>query len=210
MSWEDRSDVELYGAEAVKTSGNQVHNCTSTGSTCQVSALDCGETYNFTVRAYSQGCSSQASSIVSIQTGVPYQRTHFSPSRHSYLTSDYYYLSQLSGELVFSEPCQPVITSAQTVCNTTEVQISWHQTPGVVNYTVAAAGNLGYTSIHNTTQNLLIAAFPCGQEYNVTVQGRGGQCNSPLSNAVFFKSGMILKLISQITNKNTFVFKMHI
>lgn len=69
LSWEKRSDVELYIARAVKTSGNQVLNCTSKDSTCLFSALDCGETYNFTVTAYGQGCSSQASSTVSIQTG---------------------------------------------------------------------------------------------------------------------------------------------
>lgn len=75
VSWEDRFDVELYAAKAVKTSGSQVHNCTSAGSTCQFSALDCGETYNVTVVAYSQGCSSQASSIVSFHTGVSHQQT---------------------------------------------------------------------------------------------------------------------------------------
>lgn len=72
VSWEDGSDVEVYGAEAVSTSGNQAHNCTSRGSTCRFSALDCGETYNFSVRAYGQGCSSQASSVVSVQTGLPH------------------------------------------------------------------------------------------------------------------------------------------
>ncbi|XP_029687008.1 fibronectin-like [Takifugu rubripes] len=64
LSWEERADVELYRGRAVKTSGSEVHNCTSTGSTCQFSSLDCGETYNFTVTAYSQGCSSQASSTL--------------------------------------------------------------------------------------------------------------------------------------------------
>lgn len=78
VSWEDRSDVELYAAEAVKTSGNQLHNCTSAGSTCQLSALDCGETYNVTVVASSQGCSSQASSIVSLHTGESHEHTQTS------------------------------------------------------------------------------------------------------------------------------------
>lgn len=130
------------------------------------------------------------------------------PSHHSSLTTDYYYLSQLTSELVFSEPCQPAIASAQTVCNNTEVQISWNQARGVVNYTVAAAGNLGYASIHNTTQNLVIAAFPCGQEYNVTVQGWGGQCGSLPSSPAFFRSGTILKLTSEI--KKAFVLRVGI
>lgn len=103
---------------------------------------------------------------------------------------------------MFSEPCQPVIASAQAVCNTSEAQISWHPAPGLVNYTVVVAGNLGYASIHNTSQNLLLAAFPCGQVYNVTVQGRGAQCDSLPSTAAFFKAGTISKLISEIKNKH--------
>lgn len=70
LSWEERSDVELYKASAIKTSGGEVQKCNSTGSTCQFPGLDCGETYNFTITAHSQGCSSQSSSTVFIQTGT--------------------------------------------------------------------------------------------------------------------------------------------
>nr|XP_046264816.1 mucin-4-like [Scatophagus argus] len=152
LSWEDRSDVELYKASAIKTSGGEVQKCNSTGSTCQFPSLHCGETYNFTVTAYSQGCCSQASSTVFIQT----------------------------------EPCQPVIVSAQALCNSTEVHISWHQASGVVNYIIAARGSLGHVEMHNTTQTLLSAALPCGQVYNVTVQGQGSECDSLPSSPAFF------------------------
>lgn len=70
LSWEERSDVELYVASAIKTSGGEVQECNSTGSTCQFPSLDCGETYKFTVTAHSQGCCSPASSAVFIQTGT--------------------------------------------------------------------------------------------------------------------------------------------
>lgn len=96
-----------------------------------------------------------------------------------------------------SEPCQPVIVSARTFCNTTEVQISWHQASGVVNYLVTATGSLGYVTIHNTTQTLLPAAFPCGQEYNVTVQGEGRQCDSIPSSPAFFRTSTITYLYNK-------------
>ncbi|XP_037642392.1 tenascin-N-like [Sebastes umbrosus] len=154
LSWEERSDVELYVASAIKTSGGEVKTCNSTGSTCQFASLDCGETYNFTVTAHSQGCRSQASSTVSIQT----------------------------------EPCQPVNVSAQALCQSEDVQISWHQASGVVKYLVTANGSLGYVEIHNTTQTNLTTALPCGQHYNVTVQGRGSKCDSIPSSPAFFKT----------------------
>ncbi|XP_071348392.1 LOW QUALITY PROTEIN: pneumococcal serine-rich repeat protein-like [Trachinotus anak] len=154
VSWEERSDVELYMATAIKASGGEGDKCNSTGSTCQFPSLACGEMYNFTVTAHSQGCYSQASSTVSIQT----------------------------------EPCQPVIVSAQALCQSEEVQISWHQASGVVNYLVTATGSLGYVEIYNTTQTLLSATLPCGQDYNVTVQGLGSECVSNRSRPAFFKT----------------------
>lgn len=70
MSWEESADVDLYMASATRRSGVEVLSCNSTNATCQFPGLDCGETYNFTVTAFSQGCSSPASHSVSIQTGT--------------------------------------------------------------------------------------------------------------------------------------------
>ncbi|XP_034052024.1 receptor-type tyrosine-protein phosphatase beta-like isoform X2 [Gymnodraco acuticeps] len=154
LSWEERSDAELYVANAIKTSGGPVQTCNSTGSTCQFASLDCGETYNFTVTTDSQGCRSQASSTVSIQT----------------------------------EPCQPVIVPAQVLCQSEQVQISWYQASGVVNYLVTTTGSLGYVKIHNATQSIPAATLPCGQDYNVTVQAQGSDCDSIPSSPAFFKT----------------------
>ncbi|CAJ1072098.1 unnamed protein product%2C partial [Xyrichtys novacula] len=155
LSWEERSDVELYEASAVKASGGDVQKYNSTNSTYEFSGLDCGEMYNFTVTAHSQGCWSQASRTVFIQT----------------------------------EPCSPVIMSAQALCQSEEVQMSWHQARGVENYLITATGSLGYVDIHNTTQTLLSLSLPCGQEYNITVRGRGSRCDSAPSSPALVKTG---------------------
>lgn len=102
--------------------------------------------------------------------------------------------------LLLSEPCQPVIVSAQALCQSEEVQISWHQASGVVNYLVTATGSLGYVEIHNTTQTLLSAALPCGQDYNVTVKGQGSECDTLPSSPAFFKTSMISYLTPQYTS----------
>uniref|UniRef100_A0A8D3EA47 Fibronectin type-III domain-containing protein n=2 Tax=Scophthalmus maximus TaxID=52904 RepID=A0A8D3EA47_SCOMX len=154
LSWEEDSDVELYTAAAIGASGGEVKRCNSTGSTCHFSSLVCGETYNFTVEAHSQGCSSQASSTVSIQT----------------------------------EPCQPANVSAWALCQSEDVQISWHHASGVMNYLVTATGSLGYVENFNTTQTRLSATLPCGQEYNATVRGQGSKCDSIPSGPAFFKT----------------------
>ncbi|KAM3604918.1 uncharacterized protein V6R79_017981 [Siganus canaliculatus] len=160
LSWEERSEVELYKASAIKTSGGGVLQCNSTGASCRFPGLDCGETYNFSVTAHSQGCSSQSSSSMLIQT----------------------------------EPCQPVIVSAQASCHSADVQISWLQASGVVDYLITARGSLGYVENHNTTETSLSTALPCGQVYNVTIQGRGSECDSIPSSAATFKTAPCVPL----------------
>ncbi|XP_017277744.1 serine-rich adhesin for platelets-like [Kryptolebias marmoratus] len=155
LSWKEKSDVDLYTASVIKAAGGDVRKCNSTGSSCQFSGLDCGQMYNFTVRAYSQGCWSEISSTVFIQT----------------------------------EPCQPVNVSAQAACDSDTVQMSWHQAAGVVNYVVTASGSLGHMESFNTTQTALSATLPCGQHYNVTVQGHGSKCDSIPSAPFFFSTG---------------------
>ncbi|XP_059196342.1 uncharacterized protein LOC131977156 [Centropristis striata] len=68
MYWEENERVELYMATATCSRGMTLQ-CNSTNSTCQFSNLYCGETYEFSVTAYSYMCYSEISSTVEIQTG---------------------------------------------------------------------------------------------------------------------------------------------
>lgn len=69
MHWEEKEGVELYMSTATSSVGKTLH-CNSTNSTCQFSNLHCGETYEFSVTAYSNMCHSEASNSVEIQTGM--------------------------------------------------------------------------------------------------------------------------------------------
>ncbi|XP_063741970.1 fibronectin type III domain-containing protein 7-like [Eleginops maclovinus] len=73
------------------------------------------------------------------------------------------------------------------LCQSEQVKISWHQASDVVNYLVTTTGSLGYVKIHNATQSLP-SALPCGQDYNVTVQAQGSDCDSIPSSPAFFKT----------------------
>lgn len=72
MYWDEAEGVELYMATASHYMG-MILWCNSTTSTCQFSDLHCGETYEFSVTAYSNMCYSETSNTVEIQTG----RAHF-------------------------------------------------------------------------------------------------------------------------------------
>lgn len=68
MYWEEMEGVELYMATATYSVGmNQ--QCNSTNSACEFINLQCGETYEFSLTAYSNMCYSEVSSTVEIQTG---------------------------------------------------------------------------------------------------------------------------------------------
>lgn len=69
LYWEESEGVELYLAKASSSQGVTLQ-CNSTNSTCQFSNLLCGETYKFSVTAYSNGCYSAVSSVVEIQAGM--------------------------------------------------------------------------------------------------------------------------------------------
>lgn len=68
MHWEETEGVALYVATATCSMG-VAQQCNSTNSTCDFSNLKCGETYEFSVTAYSNMCYSEVSSSVEIQTG---------------------------------------------------------------------------------------------------------------------------------------------
>ncbi|XP_021178304.2 fibronectin type III domain-containing protein 7 [Fundulus heteroclitus] len=91
--------------------------------------------------------------------------------------------------LIQTEPCRPLNVSAQTFCESEEVQLSWYQTGHGANYSVTAMGSLGYMAVYNTTGTLYSATLPCGQHYNVTVQAQSSRCHSTPSSPFFFKTG---------------------
>ncbi|XP_015242186.1 PREDICTED: uncharacterized protein LOC107092315 [Cyprinodon variegatus] len=155
ISWDVKPEVELYTATAIKSSGGELKTCNSSSFSCQITGLVCGEIYNFTVAAYSDGCWSPCSSPIVVQT----------------------------------EPCQPVNVSAQTLCESEEVQLSWDHTGSPDNFSVIMMGSLGYMEVFNTTQTFYSAPVSCGQSYNLTVRARGSHCDSMPSNPVFFKTG---------------------
>lgn len=79
--------------------------------------------------------------------------------------------------------------SAEVLCESDEVKISWQEASGAESFLVTVSGSDGLVKTHNTTQTLLRASLPCGQHFNVTVRGQGGACNGVPSSPTFFKTG---------------------
>lgn len=91
-----------------------------------------------------------------------------------------------------------MIVSAQASCQSEKVQITWLNASGVMNYVVTVTGSLNYIETYNTSQTLLSATLPCGQNYNVTVKGQGIKCDSLPSNSAVFKTSRMLFVVSRV------------
>ncbi|XP_056304665.1 uncharacterized protein LOC130216807 [Danio aesculapii] len=68
LSWQPGTGALQYTATAVAESGQNI-SCQSNNTNCELTGLACGETYNVTVLAKGQTCSSVASMSGSLKTG---------------------------------------------------------------------------------------------------------------------------------------------
>ncbi|KAF4097010.1 hypothetical protein G5714_022979 [Onychostoma macrolepis] len=68
VTWEQRDDVLYYLVSATLSTGEADTICNSTTDSCEMSGLQCGVEYAFTVTAYSSHCHSDVSSTVHIIT----------------------------------------------------------------------------------------------------------------------------------------------
>uniref|UniRef100_A0A3Q2W6E4 Fibronectin type-III domain-containing protein n=1 Tax=Haplochromis burtoni TaxID=8153 RepID=A0A3Q2W6E4_HAPBU len=86
------------------------------------------------------------------------------------------------------QPCPPTNVSAEVLCESDEVKISWQEASGAESFLVTVSGSDGFVKTYSTNQALLRASLPCGQDFNVTVRGQGSMCNGIPSSPTFFKT----------------------
>ncbi|XP_056116347.1 uncharacterized protein fndc7rs1 isoform X2 [Rhinichthys klamathensis goyatoka] len=71
VSWQSSNGAQIYYAQAKST--DKVLGCNSTSTSCVIAAIGCGQTYNITVAAEGNGCSSN--SVTSQVTAAPCPNT---------------------------------------------------------------------------------------------------------------------------------------
>lgn len=68
ISWDANPDVDYFHVLAISNSGARLY-CNSTGTSCTLSNLPCGQQYEITVLAIRDDCESQPSTMVSSYSG---------------------------------------------------------------------------------------------------------------------------------------------
>lgn len=68
VSWSPNVEVQYFDVLAVSNTG-ATHHCNSSGTTCTIANLTCGQKYNVTVLSVRHGCDSNPSAVVETTSG---------------------------------------------------------------------------------------------------------------------------------------------
>jgi len=84
LSWQPGTGAMQYMSTAVGESGHEL-TCESNNTNCELTGLACGESYNVTVLAEGQTCSSVATMREQLKTGEQNYPEHLLQYSHQYL-----------------------------------------------------------------------------------------------------------------------------
>lgn len=70
VTWTPASRADLYVASTLPSAVNgRVYNCSSSGTSCSLTGLNCGDTVTISVVTVERGCQSQPSDQTTLKTG---------------------------------------------------------------------------------------------------------------------------------------------
>ncbi|XP_016419796.1 uncharacterized protein LOC107749215, partial [Sinocyclocheilus rhinocerous] len=200
ISWQSSKGAQIYYAQAKSTDKTLV--CNSSSTSCIIPALGCGQTYNITVVAEANGCSSNTSAISqswgNFHFGVNY------PFKSEMLNTGDMQNNSLSICISVSSlaPCPPTSVAAVLDCPTNTVLVSWSSLAiSGVHYTASAIGPLGPSSgveCNTTNLNCTLAHLQCGSQYNVTVTATQNNCTSKSSSEYSFITAPCVPVLNDV------------
>uniref|UniRef100_A0A8C4IPM8 Fibronectin type-III domain-containing protein n=1 Tax=Dicentrarchus labrax TaxID=13489 RepID=A0A8C4IPM8_DICLA len=166
VSWIPNALPFNYSVIAVPLAGNiSSVTCKTSHANCSLSGLQCGQTYNVSVKASSGSCSGPYSHPQIVQTGCVYIFLY---------ERDVFSLPLPTG------PCDPVNVTSIYQCGSDKATVSWEAAAGAVAYTVHAqeGSSQHYSSCRSNTTSCQLNQLQCGKVYNLTVMAEDATCNS--------------------------------
>lgn len=154
-------------------------SCNTTGTTCQIPNLPCGQDYNIYVSSIDWNCIGAKSQIKLIRVGENRQSTcltfyFWPPNLLEYSDQTSFVLS--------SAPCVPDNVQTNLDCLSGVLNISWQSTGYFVQFYASVVSSKGQVSSCETDSlNCVINGLQCDTTYSVTVMAQNEICNSSLS-----------------------------
>lgn len=204
VSWTPGYGVLYYNASAVALDVGEHVNCSTTGFSCNVTQLQCAQSYMISVSGQGYTCPSPSQGWVLITSGnrsLKYQSwcqySTLLPSffrwKRSFLYTLFVYSFYVQNFLFYSYfagPCPPNQVYVQLPCASNVMSVSWQISQGSVSYLAVAqsSGGLMFNCSSNGT-TCDIPGLQCGQTYEVYVSGVVGTCIGPKSLSQIVKTG---------------------
>lgn len=185
--------AQSYLLTAVSRDGD-LKTCNTSYNNCTLTDLHCSNTYNVSVLASNENCTSLPSTNVTFKTGKSDKTSLNSVTK-------IFTLYKLSLQcLYFAAPCKPANVTANIQCGNSSASLSWVGSTGAVAYVGIAQSENGTTVYcQNTEPSCTLVGLVCGTVYNFTVQATDGTCNSSLSEPLIEGAGTTIISHSHFT-----------
>lgn len=178
LSWTPRpTAVHYYGC--AESDGGDMLYCHSAGATCTIQGLDCGEAYNFSVKASDGTCNSSSSNPLLAQAGTNFSKIALF---HYVFITENQIIRQIDC-VSLSAPCPPDGIEVQLLpmqMDVQEMHFHWNQSDcDNTTYLLKLTGNLlgdseaqFELSSYWTDRTSFEMPLPCGSSYQATVESR--------------------------------------
>lgn len=187
VSWTPGSGILFYNASASAFATAHVQSCSTSNSSCNISNLQCAESYRVTVSGEGQNCPSPTNDWNRISAGW---RSVLSDPNLTRLRSNVLIKRCICVDLLPTAPCAPTQLSVGSSCDSNNISVSWQASQGSVSYTAVAENAAGLRwSCNTSSTSCQITALPCGQQYHVYAAGFDEKCIGARSNVEVIRTG---------------------
>lgn len=226
LSWDPTDGAVGYISTVVSGSTGKLLYCNSTVPSCNMSNLQCGDSYSIKLQSYNGSCLSMLSAPVVIREGearihsqnitLVASLTHnnlsyLQLSVHSlihYIIHYLYFIGALCVILMLSSlsllvPCVPTNVTATRTCGSSLVNASWQASRGALSYVAFAVGEDGhYTNCFSNTTSCSFPDLHCSIMYSISVSAVDGNCSSLQSQNTTLRTGQAILVLMSMTTEN--------
>lgn len=214
VTWRAGAGANYYSVLA--EANGHMDSCNSTGTSCELIHLQCGENYTVTVLAGDGKCNSSLLATTNVTTGesilskdslhanlarCQLQNAFADPRMFSLLSlscslvtlvTDIKHDPNDSSILPSQAPCAPVIQNHSLDCVSNHASVTWVKDEFAVGVTVNATSSLGDTASCSSSTNAtcVLSGLACGHTYSIQTFAQGVQCLSKPSSAYTIVTGL--------------------
>lgn len=199
VSWSPNLEVQYFDVLAVSNTG-ATHHCNSSGTTCTIANLTCGQKYSVTVLSVRDGCESNPSTVVETSSGKLSQTvtSHFFTCKLKKSLQKLYVQSFPFHPS--TAPCVPMNAQGRLDCVSNSAWVMWDASEGALSYVVLAQEAGGHdSSCASSSSPCSVPDLKCGAVYTFHVTAVNKYCHSNLNASFEIETGIIIFTVSTPT-----------